>query len=276
MEKIYIKLLLTGLGLIFILGSCIQEEWGVGNITRPEGAGRGEWNKNKTIEVFFITELSNSSVSEYDAIISFFQKMDKACSLGVVDRLDGNYALASSSSPEQFGPTKVAFETTRFSSFAFNRFNGSSMEGSSILFNHKLNSERSFKVTDDCFIKFINIQAKSMTDTPINILVPFSTVRFESKSQIASAAAGALKTLTGISYEALIIGTVKTDLFTELQAVTNQIKGYSLVEATKGQESAYTLFVLGPTSWVLREMTQESVSNNLNAYCLKIESSVNL
>ena len=150
------------------------------------------------------------------------------------------------------------------------------MEGSSILFNHKLNSERSFKVTDDCFIKFINIQAKSMTDTPINILVPFSTVRFESKSQIASAAAGALKTLTGISYEALIIGTVKTDLFTELQAVTNQIKGYSLVEATKGQESAYTLFVLGPTSWVLREMTQESVSNNLNAFCLKIESSVNL
>lgn len=274
MSKKYFSLFLLALSYMCVMNSCIQEEWGVGNIARPEGAGRGEWNKNKTIEVYFITELNDASVSAYDAVISFFRNKGNTCSLGVVDRLDGDYSLSSSYRKEQFGPTKVAFETAHFSSFALNKFNGTKMEGSSIFFNHKINSEQSFQVTDDCFMKFINIQAKSMVENPVDILVPFSTVRFDSKEQITAAASGALKTLSGTSYSALVVGTVKTELFSELQAVAGQIEGYSLEEATKGQETEYTVFVLGPKSWVLREMTKESVSGNLNVYCLRIEASV--
>lgn len=274
MNTKYFKGLLLVLSCMCVLSSCIQEEWGVGNLPRPEGAGRGEWNKNKTIEVYFITELADVSVSAADAVVSFFKKKGNACSIGVVDRLDGDYSLSSSSWGGRLSPTKVAFETAHFSCFALNRFNGTKIEGSSILFNHKINSEESFRVTDDCYIKFINIQAKAMTENSINIMVPFSTVRFEQKEQIDAAVAGALKTLSGNAYGALIVGTVKTDLLSDLQTAVSKVEGYALEEATKGQETEYTLFVLGPKSWVLREMTKESVSGNLNVYCLRIEASV--
>lgn len=267
MKRIYLYMLqLVCIGTLMV-SSCTKEEWGVGNVKRPDGSGSGEWNKNKTIEVYYITELNDGGVSDYDAVSNFFLKKGSMCTLGIIDRSDVNYAIRS------YGPTDVAFKSAHFLSFALNRFSGTTMEGSTILFNHKINSESSFKVTNDCFVKFIPVQTKTTTASPVDIFVPFSTVRLDSKEQIM-ASESVFKTLSSTSYEALIIGTVKTELLPELKTVADKVSGYAFTEVVKNPDADYAIFMLGLKSWVLRETTMNSVSGNLNAYCLFVEASV--
>lgn len=267
MKKIYLYMLLSICAGSYLMTSCTQEEWGVGNIKRPDGAGGGEWNKNKTIEIYYITELKDAGISAYTAVGDYFVSKGEACKLGVIDRSDVNYSTRS------YGPTDIAFRSAHFSSFAFNKFVGTVMQGSTILFNHKINSESSFKVTDECFVKFIPLQVKTNTSNPIDIIVPFSTVRLETKEQVIASEA-VFKTLTGTSYEAVVIGTIRKDLLSDLKTLADKLPGYNLTEVIKNEDSDYAIFMLGLKSWVLRETTMTSVSGNLNAYCLSVEASV--
>lgn len=248
--------------------SCIKEEWGVGNVQQVKNEEGGGWNKNKTFEVYYLTELQNRSLKDISAVSGFFKRKGNACSLGIVDRTD-----AGATNPT----TQIAFETAHFSSFALNKMTGgegsTKFEGTTILFNHKINSEESFRVADDCYVKYMNIQTTTTTTDPIHILVPFSTVRFDSKKQI-EAAKPVLKTLSDTMYGALVIGTVKTDLLAELESAAKDIPDYTMTVVTKNAETEYSIFMLGQKAWVLREMTRTPVDGNLNAFCLSVEASV--
>lgn len=91
--------------------------------------------------------------------------------------------------------------------------NGIATEGSLILYNHKNNAEEGFKVSNDCFIKFISIMCKSMVkENQKDILVPFATARFSSKEQI-NAAKSALGTVVDSRHNGVLIGTVKAILW---------------------------------------------------------------
>lgn len=256
-----------------VITSCIKEEWGVGNIDQSKDGGEGGWNKNKTIEVYYLTTLANKSVTNVTPVTDFFIDKGDACSLGIVDRTDVGVGATSGTNPV----TQMAFATARFSSFALNKMtvsgSNTQIEGATILFNHKINSEQSFKIADNCFLKYINIQATTTTAEPIKILVPFSTVRFDSKEQI-DAAESTFNILAGTAYEGLVIGTVKTSLLADLENVSKKIAGYTFTEVTKNAETEYSIFMIGKSSWVLREMTKTSVDGNLNAFCLSIEASV--
>lgn len=256
-----------------VMTSCIKEEWGVGNVEQATSDAEGVWNKNKTIEVYYLTTLSNKSVSNVSPISNFFNDKRNASTLGVIDRMDAQVGATFGNNPA----TKLAFSTARFSSFALNKMTSIGpvmlFEGTTILFNHKINSEQSFKIADDCFVKYIKIQTTTTTAEPIKILVPFSTVRFDSKVQI-DVAETILKTLSTNAYEGLILGTVKTKLLADLENVSKKIAGYTFTVVTKNADTEYSIFMLGKKSWVLREMTKTSVDGDLNAFCLSIEASV--
>lgn len=267
MKKTYLYILLCICTGAFLMASCAQEEWGVGNIKHPDGAGGGEWNKNKTIDIYYLTELKDAGVSGYGTVADFFLSKGAVCSLGVIDRSDVNHAIRT------YGPTEVAFKSAHFSSFAFNKYEGTVMQGSTILFNHKINSEKSFRVADDCFVKFIPLQVKTATTVPLDIAVPFSTVRFDTKEQVA-ASEPVFKTLSGSSYEAMVVGTIKKELLPDLKTVADKLSGYKLTEAIKDENADYAIFILSLKSWVLRETTIQSVSGDFNAYRLSVEASV--
>ena len=248
--------------------SCLEENLGVGNIKQEMQGGEG-WNKNKTIEIYYLTNLSDAVMGAVPGVIDYFNGLGNACSLGVIDRVDvlGNNNIA----------TEIAFKTSRFSSYALNKvyMNGTDIatQGSLLLFNHKINSEEGFKITNDCYIKYINVMTKTTTENPIDILVPFSTVRFSNKEQIA-AASTAFTTLNDNQHAFIMVGTVKKDLVEDLKNVAEGLEGCAFTEVAKNPAADYVVFMMGSKSWVLRETTDALVSGDLNAYRLSIEAGV--
>lgn len=271
-NKYFSIIILLFLGIL-VMTSCIKEELGVGNIQQSENDKSGTWNKNKTFEVYYLTELKDKAVSDLSSVSTFFKQKGDLCSLGVVDRTDAQISGTKNNSSAQ-----IAFETARFSSFSLNRIvnNNSNvkLEGTTILFNHKINSEQSYKLTNDCYIKHVNIQVSTTTDKPIQILVPFATVRFDSNEQIEIAANSVFRTMISNTKDILIIGTVKTSLLDKLENATKDLSNCSLTKITKNADTEFSVFMLGKKSWVLRETTKSSVSGDLNAYRLSIETSV--
>lgn len=258
-----------------ILTSCGREEMGVGNVDYEE-ENKGDmpdWNKNKTIEIYFLSTLANKTIAnneyDYEAINNFFIQKGKACSLGVIDRTD----VALKESGMFNGPSTASFKMVKFPCFAFNKYNGDKMEGSTILFDHRISSQSSHKVSNDCYFKFIKIQAKTSTSEPIGIEVPFSTVRFDKKEQVTNSET-ALKELSSVTNQAVIVGTIPTELIADLKTVTDKLSGYKLTEVTKSESTGYAIFMLAPKSWVLRETTADVVNKDINAYCLRVEPGV--
>lgn len=267
--KKYLLYTVAALGFGSMLAtSCIEENLGVGNI-KQEIQGSEEWNKNKTIEIYYLTNLSDASMGSASNVVNYFNNLGDACSLGIIDRVDvsGNSNIA----------TEIAFKTARFSSYALNSvfMNGANVctQGSLLLFNHKINSEEGFKVTNDCYIKYINVMTRTTTENPIEILVPFSTARFSSKEQI-TAASTAFATLNDNQHAFIMVGTVKKELTEDLKSVAEGLDGCAFTEVAKSPNADYIVFMMGRKSWVLRETTDASVSSSLTAYRLSIEAGV--
>lgn len=247
--------------------SCIEENLGVGNIKQETQGGEG-WNKNKTIEIYYLTNLSDAPMESASKVIDYFDGLGSDCSLGVIDRvdvLDNNIA------------TEIAFKTARFSSYALNKvyMNGLNVatQGSLLLFNHKINSEEGFKVANDCYIKYINVMTKTTTEKPIEVLVPFSTARFSSKEQIA-AASTVFATLNDNQHASIMIGTVKKDFVEDLKSVASGMEGCTFTEVAKNPEADYIVFMMGRKSWVLRETVNTLIDGDLKAYRLSVETGV--
>lgn len=258
-----------------ILTSCGREEMGVGNVNYEE-ENKGDmpdWNKNKTIEFYFLSTLANKTIanneSDYGPINNFFIQKGNACSIGIIDRAD----VTLKESGMFNGSSTSSFKLVKFPCFAFNKYNGNKMEGSTILFNHRIISQSSYKVANDCYFKYLKILAKTSTSEPIGIEVPFSTVRFDKKEQVTNSET-ALKELSSITMQAVIIGTIPTELTADLKTVADKLSGYKLTEVTKSESTGYAIFMLAPKSWVLRETTADVVNKDINAYCLRVEPGV--
>ena len=264
------------LHLFFLFGallcaSCIKEEWGVIPNHQENSEQAKEWNKNKTIDVYVVSTLSDKTETHIDAISDFLNAKGQACSIGVVERSDvQNYPWYDACKNLS---TDLAVKTARFTSFSLHRYTTSNIEGSTILFNHKLNTEESFKVTDDCYIKFVPIMAQSNVQTPVKILVPFATTRFSSEEQI-TASLPILTRLASSNYGAVLVGSVKTSLTEKLQTAVKTVQNVKLTFATKETDKDYALVVIAPTSWMLRETVATKLFGT-TGYCLSIEASVN-
>ena len=109
--------------------------------------------------------------------------------------------------------------------------------------------------------------------TPVKILVPFATTRFSSEEQI-TASLPVLTRLASSNYGAVLVGSVKTSLTEKLQTAVKTVQNVKLTFATKEADKDYALFVIAPTSWMLRETVATKLSGT-TGYCLSIEASVN-
>jgi len=267
------KYLLLGIACAgnFLFSSCIKEDWGVIPENNSNTSNNGEWNKNKTIDFYYITSLSENTTSEVEEVGAYLKGLGDACSVSIVDRADVLYYSFPNFTANY--ATKMAVAANRFSCFALNKYTGFNIEGSSILFNHKINSAESFRITNDCYVKFVPIMAKSASTTPIDIETPLATVRFSTEDQI-KAASPVLNTLAENKYQALIIGTVKSSLVPALQSVAGNINGNAFTQVTKDENNEYQLFIIGPKSWVLRETLLKNIANNTNSYRISVEASV--
>lgn len=267
MKKIW-KLALSVCLMGMLMSGCLKENLGVGNRVQPEEEGVAKWNKNKTIELYFVSELADKGVSEFPQLWNYVKGKGDAWTIGVVDRCDVMYNPPRKNT-NAFAYT--SFATGKFASYALNRYAGGNTQGSTILFNHKMNNEEFYPVSSDCFVKFIRIQTKTTTENPVEIIVPFATARFETVAHI-EAAKTAFDKISAPTHQAMMVGTVKADVAEKLKSAVEALTGYAYTEATKSND--YVLFMAAPKSWVLRETTKDLIGKNLAAFCLSIEASV--
>lgn len=256
---------------LLMLSSCIKEEWGVIPDNQNQTSNSTEWNKNKTVDIYYLSTLTDESMVDFDNSGKYLKNLGSKCSVGIVDRTDVLYYTYPSFSFNTC--TKLSIAANKFTCFSFQKYNEMNIEGSSILFNHKINSAQSFKIADDCYVKFVPIMTQSAVETPVDIELPLATVRFNDASQV-SAAGNVLKELATNAYQAVIVGTVKSDLAEALETTAKAVDGDNFTLVTKDANNAYQIFMIAPKSWVLRETTAEAVSGSLNAYKLSVEASV--
>lgn len=258
---------------IMTLSSCIKEEWGVIPQYQEENSSSTEWNKNKTVDIYYVTNLKGEKCSDINAVSDFFNQKGDAASVGIVERTDVEYYTYHAWGWTQNHSTELAVGTARFTAFVLNKYTDMNIEGNSILFNHKVNSEQTFTLADNCHVKFIPVMTHSGTETKVNIELPLANVTISDQAQLAKAPEVFGK-LAGNTYQAVIVGTVKSDLVEALKTVAGNVSGYTFTQATLDAANDYQIFILAPKSWVLRETMKTNVSGNDNAYCLSVEASV--
>ncbi len=229
-----------------------------------------EWNKDNTINLYFVSSLKDETANtNIQEVISYFNQKGNACTVGIVERTD----MTNFANHEQSfnAPSELSFKTGHFSAFALQKYNAGNIEGSTILFNHKINTTECQPVTADCFIKYTPVQAQTIAKKPAPVLLPLCTVRFSTIAQI-EASTKALQQFTNNSYKAVIIGTVKSTLAQELKAKVEEETTMKLTFVSDYADE-YTVFMAARSSWVLRQTTAE-MTGTLKALVMSIESGV--
>lgn len=227
-------------------------------------------------KVYFISKLNDGPIAtttaEYAPLNKFFKEADEGkLWLGIIDRADAVY-----NSADMFnGSVRTAFEADLFSTFAFNKFNGNNQEGSMLYFPGYIKTQQSIKVTNDCYIRAIDLTLKGKNteiEKEIGFNVVFRTVRFSNADQITAFSQSIFKDIKAGQLNMLMIGTIKKDLVEALKTGVSGVDDDFKVTIAEGTESSdYCLFMLAyEYMWALKSTTKQTLSNNINLYELSL------
>lgn len=227
-------------------------------------------------KVYFASRLNDGSIatnsSEYASLDNFFAEANKdKLWLGIIDRADVTY-----STTDMFnGSVGTAFKADLFSTFAFNKFNANTQEGSMLLFPGYIKNQQSIKVTDDCYIRAIDLTLKGRNnelEEDVNFDVVFRTARFSTNDQVKVFSESIFKEMKAGRLNMLMIGTVKKDLTDALKAGVASVDDDFKVTIAEGTESSdYNLFLLAyEYIWALKGTTKQTLGNNIDMYELSL------
>ena len=225
---------------------------------------KDEWNKDNTVNICFITSLSDASANaNIEKVANYIKTND--VKLAVVDNTDvTNYADPATC---QNASTQLSNLSARFCSFVMEGYKGNNIEGSTIVLSHKINSVQTTPVAEGCFMQYVPTQAPLMTNPAKMKEAAFATVKFTTQEQI-NAAENIMKRLTGSPTKAVIVGEVKTSLSKALVNKMSAISGMNISLVMQPVDD-YTLFV-GGRNWKLRETATTEIGTQ-NAFLLSIE-----
>ncbi|MDR0430582.1 MAG: hypothetical protein LBH58_08930 [Tannerellaceae bacterium] len=218
-------------------------------------------------KIYFASKLNDAPIatnaSEYMPLGNFFKQANRdKLWLGIIDRADVTYSVADMFN----GSVGTASQADLFSTFAFNRFNGNTHEGSMLLFPGYIKNQQSIKITDDCYIRAIDLALKgynSEIERDVNFDVVFRTVRFSTNDQIKVFSESVFKEMKAGRLNMLMIGTVKKDLVEALKTGVASVDDDFKVAIAEGTESSdYNLFLLAyEYIWALKGTTKQTLGN---------------
>ena len=229
------------------------------------GSTEKEWNKDNTVNVYYITSLDDASANGNVEAVAAYIKSNRI-KTAIVDNTDiVKYADPAAC---QNASTQLSFQSAKFCSFVMEGYQGENIEGSTIVMSHKLNEVETMPVAEGCFLQYVPTQAPQLTNASKMASLPLATVKISTQEQV-NAAEEVVKKVTGSPRKAVIVGEVKTALANALVEKMSAINGMkiSLVAQPVGD---YTLFVQGRT-WMLREASSAEVGSQ-KAHLLSIEA----
>lgn len=235
----------------------------------PDNEGKTEniWNKSNTFNIYYISSLDDTSAtSETANLIDYLKVADTKCTLSVIERTDvTNY----SKSDKCYNPTTdISFNSRRFCKFIPYSYTTDDILGATLVIDHKLSYVESPKIAKDCYFHFLPVQTNAIEGTN-KIEIPFAYIRFTSADQIESAS-DIMQKYNQNNYKAMIIGSVKTELFDALKkkmAVSPSL----ILSKISDSDDNYTIFLAARSNYVLRELKVETIKGKLRSHIISIE-----
>jgi len=180
----------------------------------------------------------------------------------------------------------TAFDSYRWTTFAFNRIQSqTAYQGSMLFVNRCLTESRGEACGAGCYVTGLTTGMKGVrTDkndlgevtgtTEVSFDVNVLTARFETADQISAFGGGdgVLRSFYDTNMPLLMIGTVKNDLFESLQAAGQSAGtsyGFNVFEVSKG--SQYTIFLLTEERfWGFNKVETETIANGIESYRISV------
>ena len=234
-----------------------------------------------TTNVQFVSLLSDASLgTEYDDYLNALD--DKNTWMTIADRVDdGN----------QSAVMKAAWDTERWMTFAFNKMANKKAEGSMLYMgswgtlNTYITGAAGIPSGNGCYVtevktKLAGIRSEKGEDgevtatKDISFDVNFLTARFETADQISAfgGKTGILRSCYDRNMSLLMIGTVKNDLFAQLESAAKSAAGsYEFKVFNVAAGSQYTIFMLTEERfWGFNGVETKSLTGGISAYNISV------
>lgn len=234
-----------------------------------------------TTNVQFVSLLSDASLGT--GYVDYLNALDdKNTWMTIVDRVDdGN----------QSAVMKAAWDTERWMTFAFNKMANKKAEGSMLYMgswgtlNTYITGAAGIPSGNGCYVtevktKLAGIRSEKGEDgevtatKDISFDVNFLTARFETADQISAFGGknGILRSRYDRNMSLLMIGTVKNDLFGQLEAAAKSAAGsyeFKVINVAAG--SQYTIFMLTEERfWGFNGVETKSLTGGISAYNISV------
>lgn len=237
-----------------------------------------------TTEVQFVSGLSDAPLcadeadcqAVHDYIVTTLNGKNGSW-LTILDRADNNNLSKT---------LGMAFDSYRWTTFAFNRIVGkTSYQGSMLYVNQCLTESKGVACGTGCYVTGLTTGMTGVrTDkndlgevtgtTNVSFDVNVVTARFETEEQLAAfgGSEGVLRSFYNENMPLLMIGTVKNDLFESLQRVgqsTGASYGFNVFEVARGAQ--YTIFLLTEERfWGLNGVETVKLADGIESYRIKV------
>ena len=234
-----------------------------------------------TTDVQFVSSLSDASLGT--GYVDYLNALDdKNTWMTIIDRVDDG---------TQAAVMKAAWDTERWMTFAFNKMANKKAEGSMLYLgpwgtlNTYITGATGVPSGSGCYVtevKTLLAGVRSDKDEDgvvtatkdVSFDVSFLTARFETADQIAAFGGrnGILRSCYDRTMSLLMIGTVKNDLFAQLESAAKSAAGsydFKVINVAAG--SQYTIFMLTEERfWGLNGVEAKSLSNGVSAYDISV------
>lgn len=282
MKAIYKLTLLSFVVLLF--AQCGGKENGGGVTPEPQPEPKPEpvekpWNKDRTMEVLYITSLKNSPLSSddegYKMVMNEVQKVNPSSySWIIIDRSDALKHEGVWNNPVM----NSFFSYQLFPYFALDRATDSAIEGKMILMKQYVDKMEHMRLTDECYLFRLKTKVKGTSSKGLELTLPLTTLHITSKQAIA-ALNGELPNITSSRDPHVIVGSVSSSLFKELATSLQKVGGYQVEKIKTPNKGDNVLFFFAPTSWKYRAtetvFTKTINGNSVNGLKIALETGIN-
>lgn len=230
-----------------------------------------------TTHIQFVSHLDDRTVgaADYTAFDDYVANtLDDDAWLTILDRADNGDLPAM---------MQTALNSKRWTAFAFNRVAApTSWQGSMLYFNSCLHSgAKGMPSGDGCYVTGITVpmqgvrtdknESGEVEDTvPVSFDVDFLTARFDTAEQIAAFGGrrGLLRQFYDADVALLMVGTVRNDLFAQLESAAQAASGNNPLEVTEvAKGAAYTIFLLSEKRfWGFNGVEKQALESGIEAY----------
>lgn len=266
--NIYLKAAMP-LCAALMLVSCSEK--GGGDTPEPSGP-----STRAAAEIQFISRMNDASLSSSDiaTVSGYIRNLSDKASLTIVDRAD------ASSVTEMM---KISVATYRWWTFAANKSASGAAQGSAIFYNNPLRLISSVPSGDGARVtgmtptvsgvfQKLDAEGNVTSSNDVTSDVDFSTVRFDSEAQISAfgGASGVLSGMIAKNKSLLVIGTVKSSLYSSLEtSVSGTDSSYAVHKIASAGD--YTLFMIGATRyWDYHGCHENALSSGLVSYEISV------